>query len=129
MGVINSYDKTMDSGSQVLFDRVEKLQLKTAIFKAIRASSFVPLPQHLDHPRKGLLNVKNFNDDKCFLWCCLAAISRPSQNANYVESYIGREEEVNMQGMSYPVEVKDIDLFEKNNQGISVSVFGVCVGK
>ena len=47
----------------------------------------------------------------------------PHQNGYRVEKYTHYENELNMEGIMYPVAVKDVPKFEKQN-GISVNVFG-----
>ena len=32
-------------------------------------SSYIKLPKELDHPRKGLINIQNTNDNEYFKWC------------------------------------------------------------
>ena len=45
-------------------------------------------------------------------------------NPNRVTKYIPYEAELNMEGIEYPVKIKDIDRFEKQNNNISVNVLG-----
>ena len=47
----------------------------------------------------------------------------PACDANRVTKYIPYEAELNMEGIEYPVKIKDIERFEKQND-ISVNVFG-----
>lgn len=39
-------------------------------YKPRSGSSYVELPAELRHHKKGLINVKN-NDDECYRWCHL----------------------------------------------------------
>ena len=60
------------------------------------------------------------------MWCVLASlypIQEHGGNANRVSKYIQHESKLNMDGISYPVAVKDVDRFESFND-ISVSVYG-----
>jgi len=125
MGVINSYDKTQGEGSAILFQRVEKLELRVAKYSPLKGSSFLPLPKWLRKSSKGLINIKNFNDDKCFLWSCLAGLRLPSHHPERVAWYKHRKNELNMSGMSFPVKVRDVSRFEKQNPTVSVSIFGL----
>ena len=51
---------------------LSQLSHNTLIFQFIEplvGSSYIDLPIELKHPRKGLINIKNNDDQKCFLWC------------------------------------------------------------
>ena len=89
----------------------------------MRASSYLQLPKELK-AKQGCVNIKN-NDEKCFLWLILASL-HPIQCRNYpdrVLKYQEYEHELNMSGIQYPVDIKDIDKFEHQNN-ISVNVYG-----
>ena len=47
-----------------------------------------------------------------------------STNPEAGEQYLVYETELNMKNISYPVSISKIDLFERQNDGISVNVFG-----
>jgi len=73
--------------------------------------------------KRACLNIEN-NDDKCFLWCVLAGI-HPLQQVDHperVSKYRRYENELIMDGIEYPVKIRDIDRFERLNGNISVSV-------
>lgn len=74
--------------------------------------------------RKAVVNVQN-TDNKCFLWSVLAFLHREEtvKDAYRVSKYKRYENELNMDGISYPVTLKQIDLFEKNNPDDSVTVY------
>ena len=89
----------------------------------MRASSYSPLPKELK-AKQGCLNIQN-NDEKCFLWSILALL-HPVQRINSphrVSKYQEYESELDMSGIQHPVDIKDIDKFEHQNN-ISVNVYG-----
>ena len=88
----------------------------------MRASSYLPLPKELK-AKRGCLNIQN-DDEKCFLWSMLALL-HPVQHRDHptrVLKYQEYEHEVNMSGIKYPVDIKDIGKFEHQNN-ISVNVY------
>ena len=88
----------------------------------MRASSYLPLPKELK-AKRGCLNIQN-NDEKCFLWSMLALL-HPVQHRDYptrVLKYQEYEHELNMFGIKYPLDIKDIGKFEHQNN-ISVNVY------
>ena len=89
----------------------------------MRASSCLPLSKELK-AKQGCLDNRN-NDEKCFLWSILASL-HPVQHGNHptrVSKYQEYEHELNMSGIQYPVDIKDISKFEHQNN-ISVNVYG-----
>ncbi|XP_026285709.2 uncharacterized protein LOC113211531 [Frankliniella occidentalis] len=125
LGVVNNFDKCQAEGSQILFDCVDRLEIRVAKYSPLKGSSYLPLPKHLQNSNKGLINIQNFNDEKCFLYCCLAAINLPEGHPERVSKYRGRLNELNFRGIKFPVSIPDITKFEKQNPGYSVNVFGL----
>ena len=112
-------------GSGWVFLEVENLTLHTDIWDPIKASSYIDLPEELKN-KKALINMKNENDHKCFLWCVLRALNPKDKNAERIDKDLkSKENTLNMSGITYPVNIKeDIKRFEKQNLDISISVLG-----
>ena len=94
-------------------------------YDPLRASSYIPLPSVIQK-RQACINIKN-DDEKCFLWSILAAL-HPVPHGNHptrVSKYIPFENEIDMTGISYPVAIKDIDKVEKQNNAVSINIFGL----
>ena len=92
-------------------------------YDPMRASSYLPLPKELK-AKQGCHNIKN-NDDKCILWSILALLPpvQPRNHPDRVSKYQKYEHELNMCGIQYPIDIKDINKFEYQNN-ISVNVYG-----
>ena len=112
-------------GSGWVFLKVENLTLHTDIWDPIKASSYINLPEELKN-KKALINMKNENDHKCFLWSVLRALNPKDKNAERIDKDLkSKENTLNMSGITYPVNIKeDIKRFEKQNPDISISVLG-----
>ena len=78
----------------------------------------------LNFRSNSLVNIQN-EDQKCFLWCVLAHIHKIETHPERVSKYKPFENEINMQGIYYPVKIKDIDKFENQNENISINVFSL----
>ena len=99
-----------------------QLELHTVSFNPLRGETWIPLPTELAN-KKAIINVKN--EDKCFLWCVLTALNPKEHNSQIIDKKLKEKENtLNMEGIEYPVSLKDIDKFEKQNPNISVTVFG-----
>ena len=62
----------VSSGSGWLLDRVIRLHLNFAKYRSIRGSSFIALPYELS-TCQAVLNIRNHNDNNCFVYCYIAA--------------------------------------------------------
>ena len=68
--------------------------------------------------------MKN-KDNKCFLWCVLRALNPTKDHPERVDKELKPKENIlNMEGIEYPVSLKDLNKFEKQNPTISITVFG-----
>ena len=111
-------------GSGWVFLEVENLTLHTDIWDPIKASSYIDLPKELKN-KNAIVNMKNKDNDKCFLWCVLRALNPKDKNAERIDEDLkSKENTLNMSGITYPVSLKDIKRFEKQNLDISISVLG-----
>ena len=111
-------------GSGWVFLEVENLTLHTDIWDPIKASSYIDLPKELKN-KNAIINMKNEDNNKCFLWCVLRALNPKDKNAERIDKDLkSKENTLNMEGIAYPVSLKDINRFEKQNPDISISVLG-----
>ena len=81
------------------------------------------MPIELKHPRKGLINIKN-NDQNCFLWCHVRHINPVNEHPGRIKK-TGRDfaNNPNYDGIELPVQEKDFKKIELQNN-ICVNVFG-----
>ena len=85
-----------------------------------RGSSYIPLPDWLSR-KEAIINPKNF-DMKCFKWAVIAAlkwkeIGRDQQKVSKLRRY----DDLDWDGINFPVSTSDINRFELRNQ-VSVNV-------
>ena len=60
----------------------------------------------------------------CFLWCVLRALNPTKDHPERIDKKLKEKENtLNMEGIEYPVSLKDIDKFERQNPSISITVF------
>ena len=112
-------------GSGWVFLEVENLTLYTDTWDPIKAGSYIDLPKELKN-KNAIINMKNENNDKCFLWCVLRALNPKNTHPERIDNDLkSKENTLNMEGIGYPVDIKkDIRRFEKQNPDISISVLG-----
>ena len=110
-------------GSGWVFVKIIDLTLHTTTWKPLSGSSYIDLPKVLKD-KHALVNMKN-EDDKCFLWSVLRFLNPKDKNAERVDKDLrSKENTLNMEGIKYPVDLKAIDRFERQNPDILISVMG-----
>ena len=110
-------------GSGWQFLKVIKLVLHTTKWEPIYGSSYIPLDPYLAN-KKAIINMQN-EDDKCFMWCVLRALYPKDNHPERIDKDLkSKQDNINMKGICYPVNLKAIDHFEHLNPNISISVLG-----
>ncbi|XP_046547498.1 uncharacterized protein LOC124257474 [Haliotis rubra] len=110
-------------GSGWILEGIIQLEVNTAEYVPLSASSYIPLSKYLAD-KKALMNIHN-NDQKCFMWSVLAALHPldRKQHPERVGKYLSFLSELNLQGIDFPIPLSHIPKFENQNQ-ISVNVYG-----
>ena len=109
--------------SEIRFHSVIKLDLHTVNYMPLKGDSYIPLPKELAD-KKAIINMKN-KDNKCFLWCVFRSLNLKEHNLERVDKEVmAKENTLNMEGIEYPVSLKDINKFEKQNPAICITVLG-----
>ena len=93
-----------------------------ARYKPLNGSSYIVLPSELQHATKGMINIKNM-DDECFRWCHLAHKFPISKDQQRITKYRDHIDESYYDGIKFPVVQNQYDKIEKQN-AINVNVFG-----
>ena len=113
----------LKKGSGWRLRSIIRLELHTVSYDPLRGETWVPLPKELAN-KKAIINMKN-KDNKCFLWCVLRALNPKDSHPERIDKEsMSKEDTLNMEGIGYPVILKDINKFEKQNPSISITVFG-----
>ena len=87
-----------------------------------RCGSYNNLPKWLKS-KKAVINPQN-KDEECFKWAIIEALHHEEikhlpEEISLLRSY---ENQYNWKGLEFPVSIKKIDKFEKNNPGRAVNV-------
>ena len=121
--ILNVIDKWVSEGLGWVIDRIDSHYINVTTYKPLHGSSYIGLPMELRNPKKGLINIKN-KDDECFRWCHI----RHSNPQEKDPQRIKKEDkkiinELNYEGIEFPVSQKDYNKVEKQNS-IRINVFG-----
>lgn len=111
-------------GSGWIFNEVLRIDLHIAQHNPLSGASWLPTPIIFTHKKvcDAVLNIENKNDNFCFKYCILAAIF-DLKDVN-VETYNNLKHNLDFTHLNFPMEVKQIQIFERRNPKISVSIFG-----
>ena len=110
-------------GSGWRFHSIIRLELHVVDYNPLRGETWIALPKELAN-KNAITNPKN-EDNKCFLWCVLRALNPREKNSERIDKKLKEKENtLNMEGIEYPVSLKDIDKFERQNPSISITVLG-----
>ena len=103
-------------------DKIIHLYINFHKLALTRGSSYIELPEWIRN-KKAVINSQN-KDEECFKWALIEAlhhedIKHHPERINPPRHY---ENQYNWKGLEFPVSIKKIDKFEKNNPDIAVNV-------
>ena len=119
------YDEAMDKineelenytgeGSGWQLEDIESVFLQISRYKPIRGGTHIPTPEFLKG-KYAIVNMQNFHDNLCFIYCILAFLYPATDNPQRVNHYKKHLHKLKYEGIKMPMAVKDIEKFEKMN--------------
>ena len=121
--ILNKIAEWISQGSGWTIKSVDSHYLNIVKYKPMSGSSYIQLPSELGNGKKGLINLKNM-DNECFRWCHIRHLSPQDKDPQRIKKtdkqYI---EKLDYSGIEFPVNVKQFNKIEKQNK-INISVFG-----
>ena len=121
--ILNMIAKWISDGSGWTVESVDNHYLNIVQYQPMNGSSYIKLPQELRHHRKGLINMKN-EDNECFRWCHIRHLNPQDKNPQRIKKsdkeYINK---LDYSGIEFPVTTKQYNKIEKQNE-ININVFG-----
>ena len=117
--LFNRVANFLSIGSGWRFDSVQSLAISICPFRpTIGAASVIDTPKSLNR----VLNIQNFKDDFCFLWCILVHIHGVDHNEARTSKYELLMHELNTTGLQFPLKLSNTPEFEMLNPTIGVNV-------
>jgi hypothetical protein len=89
---------------------------------------FIPTPASLI-AKQALINVYNPEDSMCFVWAVLSALYPVEKHIERISKYRPHLKSINLTGLTFPVPVNRVAMFEKNNPTISINVYALGKGE
>ena len=121
--VLNKIAVWISEGSGWTIQSVDNHYLNVVKYQPMKGSSYIKLPQELRHNAKGLINIKN-DDNECFRWCHIRHLNPQAKDSQRIKKvdkqYI---ENLDYSGIEFPVTTKQYNKIEKQTE-ININVFG-----
>ena len=121
--ILNMTAKWISQGSGWTIQSVDNHYLNIVQYQPMKGSSYIELPQELRHHRKGLINMKN-EDNECFRWCHIRYLNPQNKDPQRIKR-TDKEfiKKLDYSGIEFPVATKQYNKIEKQNE-ININVFG-----
>ena len=122
--IINKIGNWLSEGSGWRIFSVDRHYVNLIQYTPLHGSNYIALPQELRNAKKGLINIKN-KDNECFRWCHLAKVysEKVKSNRERISHYKKYVDTLNYDGIKFPVSIKQIPKIEEQNN-ISINVIG-----
>ena len=121
--ILNRIAKWISKGSGWVIENIFGFYINIVSYGPLKGRSYFPLPEELRNSRKGLINLKN-TDNECFRWCHirhLHPLQKDPQRITLKDKEIAKT--LDSSGVTFPVSIKDMDKIEKQNK-ININVSG-----
>ena len=121
--IINVIHKWVSEGLGWVIDRIDSHCINVTTYQPLQRSSYIELPVKLRSPKKGLINIKN-KDNECFRWCHVRHVNPQEKNPQRIKkadkTYVVKLDHT---GIEFPVSQKQYNKIEKQ-KSIRINVFG-----
>jgi hypothetical protein len=106
-------DEFINNGSGWTLESVEYSHVNTVPYTPMQGSSYIELPKELKD-KQVCINVKN-TDNECHRWAILSALHPAKSHVDRLSNYKPFRDELNYEGIDFPVSAKHFQKFEKQN--------------
>ena len=121
--ILNRIAQWLSEGSGWTIESIDSHHINLTKHKPLKGSSYLELPYELRNSLKGLINIKN-KDNECFRWCHIRHLNPQNKDPQRVKKtdrqYINQ---LDYTDIEFPVSQKQYNKIEKQNN-ININVFG-----
>ena len=116
--ILNKIAQWISEGSGWTIQSVDNHYLNIVKYKPLKGSSYIQLPSELRNSAKGLINMKN-EDNECFRWCHIRHLNPQDKDPQRIKKvdklYV---KNLDYSGIQFPVSKKQYHRIEKQNKSI-----------
>ena len=121
--ILNKIAQWISEGSGWTIQSIENHYINIVNYNPLKGSSYIELPQELQNSAKGLINMKN-KDNECFRWCHIRHLNPQNKDPQRIKKTDKQFiEKLDYSSIEFPVTVKQINKIEKQNN-ICINLFG-----
>ena len=121
--ILNKIAQWISEGSGWTILSIENHYINILNYNPLKGSSYIELPQELRNSAKGLINMKN-KDNECFRWCHIRHLNPQDKDPQRIKKTDKQNiEKLDYSSIEFPVTVKQINKIEKQNN-ICINLFG-----
>ena len=121
--ILNIIAQWISEGSGWTIQLIENHYINIVNYNPLKGSSYIKLPQELRNSAKGLINMKN-KDNECFRWCHIRHLNPQDKDPQRIKKTDKQNiEKLDYSSIEFPVTVKQINKIEKQNN-ICINLFG-----
>ena len=121
--ILNFVAQWISEGLGWTIQSVDNHYINIVKYAPLKGSSFIQLPSELRNSAKGLINMKN-KDNECFRWCHTRHLNPQNKYPQRIKKsdrkYVDK---LNYNGIEFPIATKHYNKIEKQNE-ININVFG-----
>ena len=122
--ITSNIQKSVGKGSGRITDSVIDHTISISKNDPLAGSSYIKLPKELDHPKKGLINIQNIDENECFKWNIVRYLNPANHHpARITKANKDFAKKLDFKDIKFPVNIRDNQKIEKKNS-IDISVFG-----
>ena len=114
--ILNRIAKWISKGSGWVIERILNFYLNIVSYVPLKGRSYFPLPEELRNSRKGLINIKN-DDNERFRWCHvrhLNPVKKDPQRITQKDRAVAKT--LDYTGVTFPVTIREMGKIEKQNK-------------
>ena len=121
--ILKMIEEWVSEGSGWAINHIDSHYINVTLYKPLNGSSYMALPTELRNPKKGLINIKN-KDNECFRWCQIRHLNPQTEHPERIKKEDKKMiNELNYDGIDFAVSQKHYNKAEKQNS-IRINVFG-----
>ena len=121
--ILKTIEKWVSEGLGWVINHTDSHYINVTTYQPLRGSSHLELPVKLRNSKKGLINIKN-KDNECFRWCHIRHLNPQKEDPQRIKKedkrLIGG---LNYEGIEFPVSQKQYNKIKTQNS-IRINVFG-----
>ena len=119
--LLNGIAVWLSEGSGWVINSIDEHYINTVVYDPLKGSPYIPFPQELRNSSKGLVNIKN-DDNECFPWCRVRCLNPQQKDLQRIKK---SDKEVLLQlDYKFPVSVEDYYSKLEWKITFNINVFG-----